>query len=277
MEINNINKKSPILEYYKPKNRFIGIVSIPHSGENIPDEFLPFLTNIEKDLLQDVDYRVHELVDIKELQENGIAVIKSNISRVAIDLNRSKELALLNWKNNSKGKKIVISEPSEDKSFELLETYYSPYFDIINTLCKELLGKMSIASFIDLHSMPGVAEDYHMKINPTQEKIRPDFCISNINMDKGSSCERDFINNICDELQRSYSKVNINNPYFGGHITRYINDSISSINNIQIEINRSLYMDEETKILKNNKELIKNLTHGIIQQMEKYYLKYKIN
>ena len=39
-------------------------------------------------------------------------------------------------------------------------------------------------------------------------------------------------------------KVEINNPYAGGYITRHYGNPLLGIETIQIEINRSLYMDE---------------------------------
>lgn len=272
----NIENSPSILEYYPPSSKFIGIVSIPHSGEELPDEFKEYLVSDSKLLMQDVDFRVDELINIKKLQESGIAVIKSNIIRTAIDLNRPKDLALLNWKKNSKGMDLVLKAPDIKTSTDLIEKYYSPYYEVLKTLILELQAKMTTASFIDLHSMPSIAEEYHLKINPGQERLRPDFCLSDI---EGLSCEASFLEDIGKDLNKSYSKVNYNNPYFGGHVTRFLNSKYQSLNNIQIEICRGIYMDESNQSLleSKSKELKVILTNSIIKHFELFFDKYRVN
>ena len=176
--MSNNQLSSSLFFYYPPKNGFKGILSIPHSGEHLPEEFKSFLVNNYDNLAQDVDWRVHELVDIEYLQSQGIAIIYSNIIRTAVDLNRSPDKAVLNWKKNSKAVQIVTSTPSEEDSSFFLGKYYFPYYEMLKTMYLELKTKTEKPSFIDLHSMPTIAEDYHLAINPNQERERPNFCLS---------------------------------------------------------------------------------------------------
>ena len=263
----NTEKNIPVFNYYPPKGKFIGIVSIPHSGESLPNEFRTYLTDNTKDLMQDVDYRVQELVDINALQQEGIAVIYSNIIRTAIDLNRERSQCVFNWKNNSKGNQIVLTEPEHSLIDLWTEKYYSPYYEMLKTMILELQQKQSIASFVDLHSMPGKAEEYHLKMNPNQDIIRPDFCISDVH---GKSCTPDFIQYITNALGKSYN-TQINNPYIGGNITKFLDKTYSSLNNIQIEISRSLYMNEDNKKLKENSALKKILTSELINLFKHFH------
>ena len=66
--------------------------------------------------------------------------------------------------------------------------------------------------------------------------------------------------------------LSINDPYSGGFITKFYGKPMDGINVIQIEINRSLYMNEKTLEIKKNKlnilsnnlnSIIKNLTTDI--------------
>lgn len=265
-----MNEKSPIFNLYPPKNKFIGVLSIPHSGEDLPSVFTSFLTDNWDDLIQDIDYRVHELIDIEQLQEAGIAVIKSNIIRVAIDLNRTEETALLNWKQNTKNRRLVLNEPDMSQAKELLGMYYTPYFEMIKTLINELKLKLGHCNFVDLHSMPGVAEEYHLKINPKQDKLRPDFCVSD---QTGLTCTQEFIDYIVEELRKDYADVKINAPYFGGHITQHVHKEFENTNNIQIEINRAIYMDENTKEL--NPDFIKKLKPALTRSLINLFNQYE--
>lgn len=263
------NLQTPLFDYYPPSNTFIGIISIPHSGEELPSEFAPYLVKEQKHLMQDVDYKVHELIDISELNKIGVAVLKSHILRTTVDLNRSKSTCLLNWKNNSKGFPLVLSEPDAKTAELLVEKFYSPYFIMLETLIKELSQIKKTPSIVDLHSMPGMATDYHLKQNPKQNKNRPHFCLSD---HLQASCKEEFIQFFIEKLKLHYSEVTYNTPYIGGHITQYIQEQFPATNNIQIEINRSIYMNEETKDLKPTEaqQLKKDLTNVLIESFSHF-------
>jgi len=102
--------ENSIFRYYPPQNGYIGIISIPHSGEVIPTEFLPYLTKDLRAIAEDVDTKVDHLVDIELLTQNGIAVLVSNIHRVCVDLNRAEDICVLNWKKNSQGQPALNPE-----------------------------------------------------------------------------------------------------------------------------------------------------------------------
>lgn len=257
----------PIFKYFAPKEPFIGIVSIPHSGEFIPVEFKPFLTDDLKAIACDVDFKVDELVNIEKLNEAGIAVIVSTIHRTCVDLNRPENSAVLNWKSNSHGEKLVLAEPDAKLKSLLESKYHIPYFEMLKTMILELQKKAKKpVSFVDLHSMPSKPTEYHLKVTPNQPLIRPDFCVSDI---EGISCTKDYINSICKELEAFSANVTQNIPYYGGHITRFIHKTYSDINNIQIEISRGIYMDEQKKEL--NDVLVKPLKENLTSSLIKFF------
>ena len=258
-----------IFELYPAQADYIGIISIPHSGEHIPDEFKDYLIDDFVKLSRDVDTAVHELIDIDKLNKAGISVIKANIHRIAIDLNRPKENSMLNWKKNSHGEQLVIKEPSDEIRNELQLKYHMPYYEMLKAMINELSKSYKKASFIDLHSMPSKATEYHLKINPKQNVQRPDFCLSDVN---GESCELSFINEFKTQLNKYYETVNINDPYFGGNVTREINKIFPRINNIQIEISRGIYLDESNRTLVTEKitKLKNSLTESLIDGFKKF-------
>lgn len=270
----NITNKTPLFDYYAPKTTLKGILSIPHSGEVIPAEFLPFIEGSKTELMQDLDFRVHELVDINRLRNSGIGVLKANISRITVDLNRSPEKTLFAWKKNSRGVEIIKSSPNQKLADELTASFYSPYFEFLKALLFELDKKMKKPSVIDLHSMPSVATAYHLKINPNQPKIRPSFCLSDRS---GITCDEDFIDQFTNALKINYPDSTNNMPYFGGYLTEFIHAILPHGNNIQIEISRGLYMNEETIELESTKvsELKENLTEALIKNFEHFYEIYK--
>lgn len=261
--------KSPLFDYYAPLGAsYRGILSIPHSGENIPQVFLPYLSGDEKAYKEDVDYKVNELVDISALQSAGIAVLVAHVHRICVDLNRAESNCILFWKDNTQGKKLVTTDPSKEEVERFIEVYHRPYFEILKATIQDLeKRKGGLVSMIDLHSMPSRPTEYHMKQNPNQKLHRPEFCLSDR---KGKTCEPEFISFFHNELSSLGYESTFNDPYVGGFVTEFVDQFRT--NNIQIEINRSIYMDENTKELVSEKvsKLKTMLTEVLIKGFKKF-------
>ncbi len=238
--------KSPLFDFYSPLGtHFRGVLSIPHSGETIPPDFIPFLSGDVEAYKEDVDYKVNELVDIRALQEAGIAVLVAHVHRICVDLNRAESNCVLFWKDNTHGKKLVSKDPSENETALFIEKFHRPYYEILRSLIQDLdKKKKNPVSMVDLHSMPSSPTAYHMKQNPAQKTHRPDFCLSDR---KGKTCVPEFISHFEHSLKASGFETTQNDPYVGGYITEYVDHFRT--NNIQIEIKREIYMDENLKIL----------------------------
>jgi N-formylglutamate deformylase len=262
-------QKSPLFDYYAPQGRSArGIISIPHSGETIPEEFKPYLSGDLRAYKEDVDYKVNELIDIEALQKAGVAVLVAHVHRICVDLNRAESNCLLFWKDNTQGKKLVTKDPTAAESEKLIETFYRPYYEILKSAIQNLeKRKSNPVSMIDLHSMPSRPTEYHMKQNPNQKTHRPDFCLSDR---KGKTCTLEFIDFFQKALTLKGHESSFNDPYVGGFVTEYVDQFRT--NNIQIEINRGIYMDEETKELIPDKvtHLRPLLTEVLIKGFEKF-------
>jgi N-formylglutamate deformylase len=239
-------QKNSLFDFYAPMGtQYRGLLSIPHSGENIPAEFEKYLSGDLRAYQEDVDFKVNELVDIKKIQQSGVAVLVSHIHRVCVDLNRAENICVLCWKDNTQGKKLVVQDPDALETQTLIEKYHRPYYELLKAALQDLeKRKKGLVSMIDLHSMPSRPTEYHMKQNPNQKMHRPDFCVSDR---KGKTAKPEFINFFRDQLVLAGHESSLNDPYVGGYITEYVDQFRT--NNIQIEINRSIYMDETTKTL----------------------------
>lgn len=262
--------KSPLFSYYSPLgSRYLGLVSVPHSGDTIPEEFKEYLSGDEKAYREDMDFKVNELIDIEALQQAGIGVIVSHIHRICVDLNRSESNCVMYWKENTQGKQLVSRDPSPEVTQRFIETYHRPYYEVMKTFLrgaeKQNAGPVNM---IDLHSMPSKVTAYHLKINPNQKVDRPDFCLSD---QRGKTCAPEFISHFRDAFAALNYNATINDPYVGGYITEWVNQFRT--NNIQIEINRAIYMDEVDKVLVTDKsEKIKSqITKIILEGFEKFY------
>lgn len=239
-------QKNALFDFYSPMGpHYRGLLSIPHSGETVPAEFQEYLSGDEKAYREDVDFKVNELIDIPALQRAGVAVLVSHIHRICVDLNRSEENCVLFWKDNTQGKKLVVKDPTPEMTKKFIEDYHRPYYEILKAALVDLeKRKTGKVSMIDLHSMPSKPTAYHMKQNPNQKTWRPHFCLSDR---KGQTCEPAFIQFYKEVFQILGYQAMLNDPYVGGFVTEYV-DRFRT-NNIQIEINRDIYMDEVTKEL----------------------------
>lgn len=262
-------QKNPLFDYYAPLgSNYRGILSIPHSGETIPAEFEKYLSGDTLAYREDVDFKVNELIDIKKLQEAGVAVLVAHVHRVCVDLNRAESNCVLFWKDNTQGKKLVVVDPDANETQRFIETYHRPYFEILKAALQDLeRRKKGLVSMVDLHSMPSKPTEYHMKQNPNQKTHRPDFCVSDR---KGKTCTPEFIHFFRDQLEKAGHESSLNDPYVGGYVTEYVDQFRT--NNIQIEIKRGIYMDEVTKTLvpEKVKALKPVLTDVLIAGFEKF-------
>ena len=237
---------------YPPQGQpLAGMISIPHAGLTMPEEFHCWLTQDQWAWGQDVDFGVHDLIDQKALCQKGVVILKANVHRVACDLNRRPSKAILNWKDNSLGVPLVTSFPSASHVERAISTYHAPYFDLI----KEILttsDKKESFSFVDLHSMPSVPTAYHLAKNPNQQAHRPDFCLSDR---EGKSCSAEYMNAVKQGLAKYGHHCLVNDPYVGGYVTEFASPYVE--NNIQIEIKRGLYMDEKKRCLTHKASLLR--------------------
>ena len=121
--------------------------------------------------------------------------------------------------------------PVED-ALERINRLYVPYHHKLRETLRRLAGHFGAAILIDCHSMPSMRAD---------KGRRPDFILG----DRFStSCSRLVIDVAQDRLRRLGYTVTRNKPYAGGYITETYGRPQHGLHALQIEINRSLYMDE---------------------------------
>lgn len=235
------------------------IVSIPHSGEMVPKQ-TPWLEGLAEEILMcDVDRYVDRLYE-PALGHFSIPYVKTQWHRYAVDLNRipedvdvdSVEGAQFPSGTHNRGyhwvittyKHRLMSKPmSQAKHKELTELIYKPFHQEVERLFaeKKRAGVRKVYH-IDAHSMPSLGTSEHR--DPGER--RADIVISDC---KGVSCEPAFRDLVIAAYVTAGFKVGYNWPYFGGRVTEQYGHPSKGQHSIQVELNRSLYMDEVTKKL----------------------------
>ena len=215
------------------------LLSMPHGGTKKPEELEGHLSITNKDLFDDSDPFVMELYDLGDKVER---VIKTDIARAFVDLNRSlQDMPPDNPDGLIKSKtcydKPIYAngqEPDDSLKTVLIELYYNPYHQAIQKSIEELDLKLCL----DCHSMASTAP--YFSPDKTQSK-RPMFCISN---NDGKTSTQEMIELLADSISESYSinrnEISLNDPIHGGHITRTYGNS--PVPWIQVEMNRALYL-----------------------------------
>lgn len=217
------------------------LLSIPHGGTQKPPELDSLLSITDKDMFDDSDPFVIEIYDLGEKVEG---VVKTNIARAFVDLNRSlQDLPPQNpdglIKSSTCYQKQIYKkgrEPDEGLTNLLIEMYYKPYHRSIQKKIHEL----DLQVCLDCHSMASVAPN----ISPDgKNKKRPLFCLSNQN---GKTSSNEMITRLASCISESFDikkeDISLNEPFQGGHITKtYGNNPFPWI---QIEMNRDLYLSE---------------------------------
>lgn len=114
---------------------------------------------------------------------------------------------------------------------------YMPFHDALRGLLEETHRDYGFAVLIDCHSMPSVG-------GPGDDDIgsdRPDIVLGDR---YGTACAGEITQEAERILKRLGYSVTRNNPYAGGFNTEHYGHPAHGLHALQIEINRSLYMDE---------------------------------
>lgn len=141
-----------------------------------------------------------------------------------------------------------------------LSLYYDPYHAALDKALRGGGGGGRIRFFIDGHSMTAQGP----AIGPDQGEPRPALCIGNFGDTEGDpvsgpvSCApplaRGIRDKLADLLKGPLAECGLpegptlNHPFDGGHILRKYSQAPYSVPGVMIEINRALYLDEDTQL-----------------------------
>ena len=217
------------------------LLSIPHGGEDIPEEIAGSFALERKDILLDGDSFTREIYGIHDHVE---AVLETPIARAVVDLNR--DLSDRPPENpdgvvkshTCVGKTVYLPNhfPQSHEIEALIEKYYTPYHQKIRAI---LDNHENIKIALDCHTMEAVGPE----ISPDPGQKRPVFCLGS---NHGKSCPIDQVKKLAGCLEKTFDlepkDIQIDSPFSGGFITRSYGEK--RIPWIQIEMNRALYLKE---------------------------------
>jgi N-formylglutamate deformylase len=238
-------------------------VSIPHSGEQVPPE-TPWLHGLsEPHLMRDVD-RFVDVLYAPAFESLGLIPTKTQWHRYVTDLNRLPldidEAAVigapnpvgkfpigLHWTKTTQGETLITSPMTQELHKNLVKKYYEPFHQAIRDRYAKMFSEGHKKVYqLDAHSMPSWGTDAHK--DPGKE--RPEIVVSDYH---GQSCEEAYKDLVMAAFKKAGFQVAYNFPYVGGRVTQIYGQPQLNQHAIQVEIRRSLYMNEETKQLDSKK------------------------
>ncbi|NJM10154.1 MAG: N-formylglutamate amidohydrolase [Bdellovibrionaceae bacterium] len=235
-------------------------LSIPHSGERVPSEAKWLQGLSEPILMCDVDRFVDRLYS-PVVEDLRLTCVKTQWHRYVVDLNRLAEdvdqdsvigspnasgkfSTGLHWVKTTRGTTLMAEPISQALHQQLVQRYFEPFHsDVRDTYEFFREHGASKIYHLDAHSMPSKGTAAHRDPGET----RADIVVSDW---EGKSCEPSFKDLVIAAYEKTGLKVRYNWPYLGGRVTQTYGQPDRGQHAIQVEINRALYMDEETKQFK---------------------------
>ena len=247
----------PPFEIHEPAEwRGAVVFNSPHSGNIYPRQFLAASRLDLPTLRRSEDSFVDEL--ILGVVARGHPVMRAHFPRCYIDVNREPyELdprmfdGRLPSFANTRSMRVagglgtvarVVGDAQEiygqripvDDAIRRIEVLYKPYHRALRRLVTRVHRDFGTAILIDCHSMPSNA-------GGRDERPRADIVLGDR---YGTSCVAVVAETIEATLRKQGYVVSRNKPYAGGFITEHYGNPAVGLHALQLEINRSLYMDE---------------------------------
>ncbi len=246
------------------------ICNVPHSGNLIPSEFIDDFSLSPNELDEEVKYMADNYTD--QLYAELLYVssfIKSKLSRIVLDIERFKNEAdepmskvgmSALYTRTSDGKILRnISPTSKNK----LENIYEDYYNTFTNLVSSVLEKNNIAVIVDCHSFPSKPRSYESD----KEDNRPDICIG---VDDYHTTEG-LMNLLKNNFEEVGFSVKINSPFSGSIVPLKFYKKDKRVVSVMIEVNRKLYMNEDTfQKLKNFSGVGNSVSRCVIKSINQF-------
>jgi len=231
----------------------------PHSGSAYPADFRPAAAMSQ--IRKAEDTHVDDLY--RCAPDWGAPLLLALFSRAYLDPNRDEkdidpELLAEPWPGpispgaktkeghgliwrlvGANGLKVYDRRLSVGEVRNRIATYHTPYHARMRAILDGLHGMFGAVWHVNCHSMQAVGGP----TAPDAGKPRADFVLGDRD---GTTCHADFTNAVAEMLRRMGYRVAINDPYKGVELVRRYGDPARRRHSLQIEINRSLYMNEDT-------------------------------
>ncbi len=258
-----------------PAPRSCAVFSSPHSGAEYPQAFLHDSCLTPLQLRSSEDAYVDQFIG----DTHGAPVLKARFPRAYVDLNRAaNELdpAIIQNADGqptnpriaaglgviprvvSNGRAIQLGKIKLAEAEARLRECYYPYHVALRGLIEAQKKRFGTCYLFDIHSMPRAALPGGLR------KRRPDIVLGDR---YGTACDHWLSDAVAAYFSAAGFEVARNAPFAGGHIARHYGAPDHGVHVLQIEIDRSLYMNEARVELHQDFECIRGQIAGVLTQI----------
>jgi N-formylglutamate amidohydrolase len=237
------------------------VFNSPHSGDVLPPAFLKQSRLSRQQLHSSEDRHVDSL--FRGCLQAGAPMLRALVSRSYIDLNREPyefdtrmfEEGLPTYMNVSSprvasglgtiprtvgdGLNIYSGPLALADALQRVETIYRPYHRALAMLLDEAHRATGEVLLVDCHSMPSSA---------VPARVHGAACDVVLGDRFGSACAPEIVHLVESHFLAAGLKPARNRPYAGGFFTETHGRPREGRSAIQIELNRALYMNEQTRL-----------------------------
>lgn len=228
------------------------VVEIPHAGLMLEPLSAATLIAPVAALGRDADLYVDELyADAPDL---GASVLVSHVSRYVCDLNRAESDVDghavvgapgvnfphgLIWHQTTESQAALSAPVSRAELERRLRVIYRPYHQALRQLLLQAIQQFGYVVLLAAHSMPGAGRSGHRDPGATRADVVPG--------SRGFTTADPRLVRLPEQLamQRGWSVAH-DTPYRGGYTTGHYGQPQHGMHAVQVELNRSLYMNEQT-------------------------------
>ena len=257
------------------------LVSVPHAGRDYPDSVFANLRLPPSSLLR-LEDRYADLL-VRDSVANRVPTIIAHRARAWIDLNRDErdiDVEMVSGLDRSEypapsakqrgglgliprrlsGEGDIWSGPFAMADVEArISDYHQPYHSRVSETLARIRQKFGVAILLDVHSMPPIA--------PTGTGTSPRFVVG----DRfGKSASSVYAHLLMAQIKHRGFAVALNHPYAGDHMLRQHGATRQNIHALQLEVDRSLYLDlmlrEPGAGLASMSKLIESLVYALADQ-----------
>jgi len=265
-----------------PQARSTSVVfAAPHSGIDYPADFLSAAELGATEIRSSEDAYVDRLFACAPV--HGAALLVARAPRAFIDLNRSPEEldpalieGIARASSNPRvasglgviprvvanGRAIYRGKISIDEAHARIDGYWRPYHDALQTFLDENFKAFGEAILIDCHSMPHDALAQFGGSRGTRAEI--------VLGDRfGSTATRELVDEVEEIFRDAGLRVARNIPFAGAYIVQTYGRPSRGQQALQIEIDRSLYMDEATITMNSDFASFQEIMSGVVARISR--------
>ncbi|WP_386679184.1 N-formylglutamate amidohydrolase [Loktanella sp. R86503] len=267
----------PAYDLFSPTVRSTCVVfASPHSGRAYSDAFLA-QTKLNSDAIRSSeDAYVDDL--FSNAPGHGAPLIAARTPRAYVDFNRAPEEldpALIEGVRRispnprvasglgviprvvAGGRVIHDGKITLEQAHARITGHWRPWHDRLQTLLDESARMFGQSVLIDCHSMPHEALD-------SFAGARPDVVIG----DRfGASASAMLVNEVCNAFTDAGLRCVRNAPFAGAYVAQHYGKPARRQHAIQIEIDRALYMNEQTLQKRDDFDDLRRLLDGVIARI----------